>query len=197
MSEIIEFIKNLLLNITDFIATSGPIGSLVACGLIFVESIFPILPLVLFITINFLVLGKTAGFFISWIFTILGCIMSYTIFKKGFGNRFENLTSNKALIRKYRKLFKDISLGKLILIVAMPFTPAFVVNIVAGLVKMDFKKYLIAIVIGKISMVYFWGFIGTSLIESIKNPIIILKIIIIMAFTYLIYLVLRKVLKFE
>ena len=79
----------------------------------------------------------------------------------------------------------------------MPFTPAFVVNIVAGLCKMDFKKYLIAIIIGKISMVYFWGYIGTSLVESLTNPLIIVKIVISMVLCYLIYMLVKKVFKLD
>lgn len=191
MHIIIDFLQSII----NFIEGSGVFGVVFACGLITVESIIPIMPLVAFITINFIVLGKTLGFFISWIFTIIGCIMSYLIFKNGFGNKFDNLTENKQLLKKYKHMFKDISTGKLLLIVAMPFTPAFMVNIAAGLVKMDFKKYIIAIIIGKVAMVYFWGFIGASFIESIKNPIILVKIVIIMLLTYIVYLILNKVFK--
>ena len=193
MEIVINFFKDLII----FIQGSGIWGVFFACGLIFVESIIPILPLVAFITVNFLVLGNLVGFLISWIFTCLGCIMSYYIFKMGFGNKFENLTSDKVLINKYKNLFKNISTGKLLLIIAMPFTPAFVVNIVAGLTKMDFKKYVTALIIGKISMVYFWGFIGSSFVECLTNPMEIVKIIIIMGITYLIYFILKKVLKLE
>ena len=183
--------------LVNFVQSTGPYGVVVACGLIFVESILPMMPLSVFITVNFLILGKCVGFFVSWIFTVLGCSMSYFIFKKGFGNQFENLTEDKKLIRKYRKMFKDISLGKLILVIAMPFTPAFVVNIVAGLTKMDYKKYAIGLIIGKIAMVYFWGFIGTSLVDSLKNPKILIQIVLIMIGTYLIYYLLNKIFKFE
>ncbi|MBR4178933.1 MAG: TVP38/TMEM64 family protein [Bacilli bacterium] len=192
-----EIVVKILETLVNFVQSTGPYGVVVACGLIFVESILPMMPLSVFITVNFLILGKCVGFFVSWIFTVLGCSMSYSIFKKGFGNKFDNLTENKKLIKKYKKLFKDISLGKLILIIAMPFTPAFVVNIVAGLTKMDFKKYFIGLLIGKIAMVYFWGFIGTSLIESLKNPMILIKIVIIMLGTYAIYFILNKIFKFE
>ena len=68
----------------------------------------------------------------------------------------------------------------------MPFTPAFMVNIAAGLVKMDFKKYLIGLIIGKISLVYFWGFIGTSFVDSFKNPIILIKIVILLILSYVV-----------
>ena len=193
MNIIIDFLNM----IVEFIQNSGTFGVIISVCFIFVESILPVLPLSVFITINFMVLGPLIGFIISWIFTVLGCIMSYTIFRKGLGNKFDNLTSNKKLLNKYKHLFKNISTTKLLLIIAMPFTPAFVVNIVCGLIKMDFKKYFIALLFGKIAMVYFWGFVGTSLVESINNPIILLKIVLIMSITYLLYVILRKVLKFE
>ena len=193
MNIIIDFLNM----IVEFIQNSGTFGVIISVCFIFVESILPVLPLSVFITINFMVLGPLIGFIISWIFTVLGCIMSYTIFRKGLGNKFDNLTSNKKLLNKYKHLFRNISTTKLLLIIAMPFTPAFVVNIVCGLIKMDFKKYFIALLFGKIAMVYFWGFVGTSLVESINNPIILLKIVLIMSITYLLYVILRKVLKFE
>lgn len=176
---------------------AGMLGVVIACILMLVESIVPMLPLGFFITITFLVLGKLLGFIVSWVMTIIGCVMSYFIFRNGFGNRFERLTKNKELLNKYTKLFKNITTGKLLLIIAMPFTPAFVVNIVAGLTKMNFKKYFIALVIGKIVMVYFWGFIGVSLVDSIKNPIILVRVAILMLAAYIVYTLLNRVLKIE
>jgi uncharacterized membrane protein YdjX (TVP38/TMEM64 family) len=193
MESIVEFLEKVVV----FIQNSGVLGVFISCGMMTVESILPFLPLGVFITITMLVLGKVWGFFVSWFFTVLGCTISYFIFRNGFGKKFDHLTENKELIKKYKRVFKDISLGKLVLIIAMPFTPAFVVNIVAGLCKTDFKKYLIALLIGKLSMVYFWGYIGTSLVESLKNPWIILKIIISMLLCYLIYLFISKILKIE
>ncbi len=184
-----------LSSIVEFIENAGSVGALIGCMFILVESIFPILPLMVFITINFLVFGNIIGFFMSWFFTIIGCIISYFIFKKGFGNRFENLTENKKLLKKYKSIFKDISVGKLTLLIAIPFAPAFMINIAAGLVKMDFKKYFVGLLIGKVALVYFWGFIGTSFIESIGNPIILIKIGIIMLITYIISYIVNKFLK--
>ena len=41
-------------------------------------------------------------------------------------------------------------------------------------------------------MVYFWGYIGTSLIESIKNPVILLKVGIIVLIMYIISKIVNK-----
>ncbi len=185
----------LLNNIVSFIETSGSVGAAISCLLILVESIIPVLPLMVFITINFLVFGKIVGFIFSWVFTVIGCIMSYFIFKKGLGNKFEIFTENKEVLKKYKKVFKDISIGKLTLLISIPFAPAFLINIACGLVKMDFKKYFISILIGKVALVYFWGFIGVSFVESINNPIVLIKIAVIMLITYVISKVVTKFLK--
>jgi uncharacterized membrane protein YdjX (TVP38/TMEM64 family) len=150
-----------------------------------------------FITINFLVFGNVIGFIISWVCTILGCIMSYLIFKNGFGNKFERLTDDKELLRKYKKTFKNINITYLTLLIAIPFTPAFMINIAAGLVKMDFKKYFISLLIGKIGLIYFWGFVGTSFVQSLKEPIVLIKIAIILIITYIISYFVNKLLKLK
>ena len=188
---ILEFFEKLL----EFIQNAGPSGVVFSCALMCIESIFPMIPLVALITINIMILGKVLGFFVSWAFTVLGCVISYMIFKHGFGKKFDRLTEDKQKINKYKKVIKNISFPTLCLIIAMPLTPAFVVNIVAGLLKIDFKKYLLALMIGKLSMVYFLGFFGISFVESIKNPAMLVKVIIIMAVIYGACYVINKFLK--
>lgn len=193
----LDFLSNIFNDILSFIEYNGVIGAFIGCFLIVIESMLPVLPLVAFITINFLVFGNLLGFVLSWIFTIIGCLLSYFIFKKGFGNKFERLTNDKETLKKYKHLFKNITLGQLVLILALPFTPAFMVNIAAGLVKMDFKKYFVALLIGKISLIYFWGYVGTSFIESFKNPIILIKILLLLLISYIITVIINKVLKIK
>ena len=178
-----------------FIENAGPYGVVLSCGLMSIESIVPMIPLVALITINEMLLGKVLGYFVSWFFTVAGCVMSYYIFKKGFGNKFERLTQDKETITKYKKALKDIKFSTLVLIIAMPLTPAFIVNIVAGLVKMDFKKYFIALLIGKLSMVYFLGYMGTSFVAGLKNPVLLIRMSIIMLFVYGSCYIINKILK--
>jgi len=187
--------EEIINHIVDTVSSMGQLGALFGCLVILVESILPIIPLMVFITLNFVVFGNFIGFIMSWIFTVLGCLISYFIFKNGFGNKFEYLTQDKEKINKYKKSIKDMSTVKLAIIIAIPFTPAFVVNIVAGLLKIDFKKFLIALLIGKISLIYFWGYVGTSFIDSFSNPIILIKIILMLVIVYIISKVINKFFK--
>ena len=59
------------------------------------------------------------------------------------------------------------------------------------------EKYLISIIIGKIFLVYFWGFIGTGLIESIQNPKILIKIAIYLVISFVISKIINRKFKIE
>jgi uncharacterized membrane protein YdjX (TVP38/TMEM64 family) len=187
-----EKLSDFIYNIINMIGVYGPI---LACVLILFESIIPIMPLALFITINFLAFGNFIGFIISWVFTVLGCIMSFILFRKGVQGWFQKLTEDRVKLNNLMIKFNNISLTELTLIIAIPFTPAFLVNIAAGLSKMPKRKFIVALLIGKLSIVYFWGYIGTSLVESLKNPVVLIKLVIIMILTYVVSLIVKKITK--
>lgn len=182
--------------INVFLENMGNWGLLIGCLLIVLESILPILPLFVFITLNFLTFGKIIGFLISWICTILGCFLSFMIFRSGMKDFFEKRLRNKTTIDKIMNVIDKIKFENLVLILTVPFTPAFAVNIAAGLSKMPVKKYLLALIISKIFLVYFWGFVGTGLVESLTNPQALFKVIFIVLVSYIASKIISKKIKY-
>lgn len=177
--EVAEVLENLDILAESFLSNLGIWGALISCFLIIVESILPILPLCAFITLLFYSFGSIVGFLISWFCTCLGCYMSFMIFRSKIKGWFERKLlkgKNKEQIEKLMNYINNISLSGLAVLVAIPFTPAFAVNIAAGLSDMSRKKFITGILIGKIFMVYFWGYIGTTLLESITHPVYLLRI---------------------
>lgn len=180
-----EMIQDIVLKIQDYVVGNNIfLGLFVGVFLIILESIIPILPLALFIALNMIIFGNILGFIISWIATILGCSLSFFIFRKGFSNFIYKNIDNRPRTKKLMNIVSNISFSKLVVIMAIPFTPAFSVNIGAGLSKMPYKKFLFAALISKISIVYFWGFVGTTFVESISDPTVLIKlgVLLIVAF---------------
>ena len=176
-----EVLNNLDSWIEVFLSNLGICGALISCLLITVESILPVLPLCVFITLVFYAFGSFFGFFISWFFTLFGCFLSFTLIRSKFRNWFVNKFLNKkekGKLNKFMRYVDKMSVSSLAILVAIPFTPAFAVNIAAGLSNMSRKKYMISMMIGKVFMVYFWGYIGTTLIECLTNPEYLIKIVI-------------------
>lgn len=183
MEEIVSNIVETLKNMAD---SQNIIVSLsFGFSLVVIESILPILPLAVFIALNCILFGTVTGFIMSWIGTVCGCILSYTIFRKGFSKKlYKNLDAHYKT-KKIVKIFKNMSLTKLVIIMAIPFTPAFSINIGAGLSKMSFKKFFFALLIAKLSTVYFWGFVGTTLVESMTDIGVLVKLCVILVIAFL------------
>ena len=182
-------------NILQFIQSTGLLGVVLSCFILTIESIVPIIPLLVFISINFIILGPIWGFIVSWIFSVLGSLFSYYIFRKGLSKKLTHITKKNEQVEKYVKVLRNLSTGKMLLIIALPYTPAFAVNMAAGLLKIDFKKYLTALLFGKISLVLYSAYIGTTFVEGFKNPIIFVYLALLIAAIYLLFIVVKKAFK--
>lgn len=167
------------------ISSSDIYGPLLACLLIVLESIIPVLPLCVFVTVVFVKYGFILGYFLSYILTSIGCFLAFYLCRGKLKKLFNNYIRKNNKFDIIMKRIDDITIPKLVFIIAFPFTPAFLINIASSLSKMKFKKFAISILIGKFFSVFFWGFIGTSLIESLKNPKILLLILLVLAISYL------------
>lgn len=189
-----DWINNVIINVVEDLGVYGPI---LACLLILIESILPFLPLFVFITLNFLAFGNILGWLISWIFTVLGCMLSFMLFRTKVRNLFDRKLRAKDEVNKLMKKIDKMRYKYLVLLMAIPFTPAFLINIAGGLSKISKRKYFLALVVGKIFLVYFWGFIGTSLVQSFKNPIILIRIGVMLLVAYLVSMLVNKRLKID
>ncbi len=195
--EMKELFANFYDIVMNFIASLGIYAPIVGSLLIILESILPMLPLFVFITMNFIAFGKFLGFIISWLCTIIGCSISYFLVRKLGYNYVKRRIPNESIIKKSLTYVQKLSLTKITVILAVPFTPAFMVNIAAGLANMEYKKFLIAITISKIFLVYFWGVVGTGLIESMRNPRSLITVIIMMVVAYIASLIINKLFKLD
>lgn len=161
-------------------------GILFGMLLIMIESFIPALPLSVFIALNTHTFGLLPGILMSWVSTCIGCYISYLIFYYVSNNIIYKYLSKKTRdkIDKAVDKFQNISLANLTVIITLPFTPAFLINILAGVSRMSKKKYIVALLIGKIFMVSFWGYIGKSFVESMTDisAIIVMSIMIIIAY---------------
>ena len=192
MSELFNTISEY---INIFIENLGVWGPLLGCLLIVVESILPILPIFVFITLNFMAFGNFVGFLISWLCTVLGCFISFMIFRDGVQTLFEKRLRNKSAVDKIMNVIDKLKFEHLVLLLTVPFVPAFAINIAAGLSKMKLKKYVTALFIGKAFFVYFWGFVGTGLLESLTNPSSLIKVLIIIIIAYILSRLISKKVK--
>ena len=100
MEAVLNEIYNIIMSL---ISGSNFFGPLLACLLILCESMIPILPLFVFITILFVSYGYIVGFLLSYILTCLGCLLSFLIFRRLIKDSFEKKLRKKEKIKKRRR----------------------------------------------------------------------------------------------
>lgn len=190
----IEIIEQFVDNITLYLTSLGPISGVI---LILLESIFPILPLAVFISLNILAFGNLFGYTISLASTIFGCLCSFFLFRSCFRKKFYNFIKKKNAsgLDKMMKTISNITFSNLVLLIAIPFSPAFLINIAAGLSKISKEKFFFALLIGKSVMVYFWGYIGTSLLESLTDLSVLIRISVLLLISLVISRIVEKKLR--
>lgn len=178
--------------LNEFLLNLGWLAPLFSSFFIVLEGILAFLPLFVFITINVLVLGAFLGGLLSWICTTIGGFLTFYLCRKGFSNKFQNSIKDKKKISKFMNLIDNLKFRQLVLFIAIPFMPSFFINVGAGLSKIPIKKYLYALLIGKVVIVIFWGFLGYNLVECLTNPLEFIKVFILIAVAYIVARIVTK-----
>ena len=110
----------------------------------------------------------------------------FCLSRKLLNNFFQKRSKKKKYLKKIMNTVSNLSFSQLALIIAIPFAPSFFINLGAGVSKIPKLKYIYALLVGKIFIVLFWGYVGTNLIECLKNPILIIKVLIMLLIAYII-----------
>ena len=186
IDKLVETIKTMLDTYPPFV------GIFLGTFIVFSESIIPVLPLCVFVTLNVIIFGNIVGILISYIGTVIGCLTSFAFFRHILSDKLYKKIENNEKLKKLMIKISEFNFSTLVVLMAFPFTPAFSVNIASGLSKMSYKKFILACLIAKLPMIYFWGYVGTTLIESLTNPYALINIAVILIITYVISRLFKK-----
>lgn len=176
---------------TNFISSGG---LLFGFFIVYIECLIPVLPLSVFIALNVNAFGFFIGVLISWIATCLGCVTCYYLYVFLGDKLTKKFISRKTYMKVKDKvdMFRDISFSKLVLVITVPFTPSFLINLLAGLSHMKKEKFFLGLLVGKIFTIIFWGYIGKTLIESLTDIKAIIYIVITLIVAYIISKIVTK-----
>ncbi|PGT91393.1 MULTISPECIES: TVP38/TMEM64 family protein [Bacillaceae] len=155
----------------ELFETYRSFGPFFAILLPMLEAFFPFLPLVVFIVANVNSFGLWMGFFLSWIGACLGAIIVFVIMRKlGEWRVFKSLKQKKG-IKKLLTWIERRGFSPLFLILCFPFTPSAAINVVAGLSRISYWQFILAVLSGKLVMIFLVSFIGQDLHALITKPI--------------------------
>lgn len=190
--EIVEVLKNLSELLNEFLLDAGIWAPILSSIFIILEGVLAFLPLVVFVTIDIMTMGPILGGIISWICTTIGSFLTFYLCRKGLSKYFQKFISNKEKMSKTMIFIDHLKFKQLVLIIAIPFAPSFFINVGAGLSNIPVKKYFYALLIAKIFVIIFLGYIGSNIVECLKNPVMLIKVVCLIIGAYILAQIVNK-----
>lgn len=158
-------------NIMELIEKYRSFGPLPGILLPLLEAFLPFLPLFLFVMANASAFGLWFGFLFSWIGASGGALIVFLLVRKFGQKRILNFLKKHPQVQKLMVWVENHGFGPLFLLLCFPFTPSAVVNIVAGLSKISIAQYMLAVLTGKMVMIFTISFVGYDIHSLITQPI--------------------------
>ncbi len=147
------------------------LGPLPGIFLPMLEAILPFLPLFVFVVANAAAFGLWLGFLYSWLGASVGAIIVFLVIRKLGQKRFFRFLSKNNQVRKLMGWVERHGFGPLFLLLCFPFSPSAVINVVAGLSRVSISQFILAVLSGKMVMIFIVSFIGYDIHSLIQKPI--------------------------
>ncbi|RKP50110.1 TVP38/TMEM64 family protein [Cohnella endophytica] len=169
--EWLAYVKTLNLEqIKELLQRYSELGPLPGIILPFLESLFPFLPLVVFVVANTLAYGMWLGFLYSWIGASAGSMVVFLIARQLASRRGQQLRKKYPKIEKLFGYIERKGFTPIFLLSCFPFTPSILINVTAGLSKIPTHTYFTAMILGKAVMIFALAFLGNDLQAMIDHP---------------------------
>lgn len=184
LKELLSYLTedNLML-LLDKYRSLGPLPGLL---LPFMKSFIPPLPTIVIISVNAAVYGLWLGFLYSWIGIVCGCLVTFAIVKKVAGHPYLVRWSQKPKVQRSLNWARRHAFNYVFILSLFPLGPFVVINMAAGLVRMRFRSFLLAVASGKAVMVLSVSYIGYDLKRFLNNPFELIYVALFIAASLLI-----------
>jgi len=160
-------------NLSKLISEYRELGPIPGILLPFFEAFFPFLPLFVFVTANANAFGLWIGFILSWVGATSGAMMVFYLARIYGKKRALGFVHKHPAVQKAMLWIDRHGFGPLFLLLCFPFTPSALVNIVGGLSDISPKQYMLAVLSGKMVMIFTISFINKINLPKMRGFIIL------------------------
>lgn len=157
-------------NIRYWLEQFRSLGPLPGILLTFMKSFVPPLPTLLIVGVNGAVYGLWAGFIYSWIGMVLGCTVTFLIVREIGKSAFVERWANKPRVQRSMVWIRRNAFSYVFLLSIFPVGPFVIINVAAGIARMRFLSFLLAVGCGKAIMIFCVTYIGSNVEQFLEHP---------------------------
>jgi len=157
-------------NILEMLEEYRSFGPIPGMLLPMLEAFLPILPLFIFVMANAAAFGLWLGFIYSWLGACTGALIVFFLVRKYGQKRLVNFIARHRKMMKLLEWVERHGFGPLFIMLCFPFTPSSAINVVAGLSRINTIQFILAVLCGKLVMVFTVSFIGHDIRALFQQP---------------------------
>lgn len=168
----LDYLRHLMTEegITELFLAFEQFGIFSGFFLVILESFLPILPLFVIVVLNINSFGFIIGFLISYAATVTGSYLVFTIIRKLFRRRAQNYIRKRRQLRKWLDFLNKNSFVFLFIMLALPFTPTIMMNILAAIANIKRAAYLYILLGAKAIMILSMAVVGYDVTAFFTSP---------------------------
>lgn len=168
----LDYLRHLMTEegMTELFQTFEAFGVFSGFFLVLLESFIPILPLFVIVVLNINSFGFILGFLISYSATVTGSYLLFTVIRKLFRRRAQQYIRKRRQLRKWLDFLNRNSFVFLFIMLALPFTPTSLMNVLAAISDIKRVAYLYILLGAKLFMILSMAAVGYDVAGFFSSP---------------------------
>ncbi|WP_462420100.1 TVP38/TMEM64 family protein [Salinicoccus sp. Marseille-QA3877] len=160
-------------------------GILAGFSLIILEAFVPILPLFVIVILNINSYGIIVGFLTSYTASVTGSFLVFLVVRFLFRDTAQRYIHRREKLERLLRFVDDRGFTFAFIMLALPFTPTSVVNVIAALSNMRARVYLLILVVAKFIMIASMSLVGYDIIGFFGSPARLVTSVVLLVVLYL------------
>ena len=159
----------------------GPVMPLFTFIVTIIQAVVPVIPFVILCSANGLLFGLTKGIIITMIGTLAGASITFFVSRQ-LGYKWAVKRYEQSRLRNIARMNGPRGFFVILTLRLLPYFPAPVINVSAGVSQISFWSFLAASALGKLPFVLGYTLLGYSLLHGknyILGAVIVLSIIVV------------------
>lgn len=159
-------------------------GILAGFLLVILEAFLPVLPLFAIVILNINSYGFIVGFLTSYTATVTGSFLVFLVVRFLFRNAAQRYIHKREKLERLLRFVDERGFTFAFIMLALPFTPTSVVNVIAALSNMRSEVYLLILVAAKMIMIGSMALVGYDIMEFFNSPVRLVVSLVLLALLY-------------
>ncbi len=160
-------------------------GILAGFLLVILEAFLPVLPLFAIVILNINSYGFIVGFATSYTATVTGSFLVFLVVRFLFRAPAQRYIHKREKLERLLRFVDERGFTFAFIMLALPFTPTSVVNVIAALSNMKSKVYLLILVAAKLIMIGSMALVGHDITEFFNSPGRLIVSVVLLVVLYL------------